>query len=248
MTKMQIVIVAGGLATRMQPIAEKIPKCLIDINGKPLIQHQLEFFKKKGYTDIIFCIAHLAEKVKEYFKDGTEFGLNIQYSNEEKELMGTAGAVKQAEPLIEGDFIVFNGDNLTSMDFDRFVEFHKQSGGLATMVVRPLPERYKSSSVIILNEDKRINVFLEKPPMEVIEKYKDQKRYINSGIYLLNKDTLELIPKKTKFDFSKQFFPLLMGKQALYGYPTTEFFREIGRIEKYVKLLKEFKGVKEILK
>lgn len=248
MTKMQIVIVAGGLATRMQPIAEKIPKCLIDINGKPLIQHQLEFFKKKGYTDIIFCIAHLAEKVKEYFKEGAEFGLNIQYSDEGKGLMGTAGAVKQAESLIDGDFIVFNGDNLTSIDFDRFVEFHKQSGGLATMVVRPLPEGYKSSSVIILNEDKRINVFLEKPPMEVIEKYEDQKRYINSGIYLLNKDTLELIPKKTKFDFSKQFFPLLMGKQALYGYPTTEFFREIGRIEKYVKLLKEFKGVKEILK
>src|SRR5512137_1803905 len=98
MTK--IVIVAGGLATRMLPITEEIPKCMVDINGKPLIQHQLEFFKSKGYTEFIFCVAHLAEKVKEYFGDGSALGVKIQYVQETKELMGTAGSVKLTEPLI----------------------------------------------------------------------------------------------------------------------------------------------------
>src|SRR3989344_7811731 len=116
MTK--IVIVAGGLAKRMKPITEEIPKCLIDINGKPLIQHQIEFFRENGYTEIIFCVAHLANKVKDYFRDGAKFGVNITYLEETNKLMGTAGSVKPLEKFIEKDedFIVYYGDNLTNMD------------------------------------------------------------------------------------------------------------------------------------
>lgn len=248
---MKIVVVAGGFATRMRQVTEEIPKCLIDINGKPLIQHQLEFFKENGYTDIVFCVAHLAEKVKEYFGDGKRFGLNIEYVQETDQLMGTAGSVKLVEDKIneKEDFIVYYGDNLTSMDFDKFMEFHKSKGGITTICIRPLPEGYKSSSVITLTDDKKIEVFLEKPPMEEIEKYKHEKRYINSGIYAFKKEIFNLIPENQKYDFGKQLFPKVMGQGLrMFGYPTTEFFREIGRVEKYEKFIKEFKGVKQILK
>lgn len=248
MTK--IIVVAGGLATRMKPITEEIPKCLIDINGIPLMEHQLKFFKKKGYEEIIFCVAHLAEKVKEYFEDGSKWDMKVSYIQETEQLMGTAGSVKLVSDQIgdDEDFIVYYGDNLTSMDFDKLMAFHKEKGGAATIVMRPLPEGYKSSSVITLDDNQKITVFLEKPPMEEIEKYKDEKRYINSGIYVFKKSVLDQIPEGEKYDFAKQLFPKLMeGSEGMYGYATEEFFREIGRVEKYEKFLSEIGDKTEFL-
>jgi len=246
MTK--IVIVAGGLATRMLPITEEIPKCLVDINGKPLIQHQLEFFKSKGYTEFIFCVAHLADKVKEYFGNGSEFGIKIQYVQETKELMGTAGSVKLAEPLIiEPEFIVYYGDNLTSMDMGRLRKFHSLKRSLATIVLRPSPPNYKASSIILLHPDNRIKLFLEKPTPVDYDKYCEEKMYINSGIYLFGREIFGMIPKDTKFDFAKDLFPKLLNfREPFFGYPTTEFFREIGRVEKYEAFLLEVKGKQNI--
>lgn len=247
MTK--IVIVAGGLATRMGSVTEEIPKCLININGKPLIEHQINFFKKNNYNDIVFCIAHLANKVKEYFKDGERFGVKIKYVEEEKELLGTAGSVKLAEDLIEDeDFIVYYGDNITSMDFDKFIEFHKQKNGMASVFVRPLSIGRKSSSMIKLDENNKITRFIEKPSAEEIEKNKNEKIYINNGIYALKKEILSLIPKNVKFDFGKDLFPMIIEKNYdVYGYLTDDFYREIGTFEKYQRSLEEFKGKKNIL-
>lgn len=246
--KPKIIIVAGGLATRMRPLTENIPKCLVDINGKPLIQHQIEFFREHGYGEFIFCVAHLAEKVKEFFGDGSAFDVHIDYIQETKELMGTAGSVKLVEGLIgEEDVIIYYGDNLTSMDFDKLMRFHKDKDAIATICLRPLPSGYKSSSIITLDDDNRIKVFLEKPPQDEFEKYADEKIYINSGIYALNKKALEMIPKDQKFDFAKELFPeIIRHGSGLFGYPTTEFFREIGRVEKYNQFLEEVKGKKNI--
>ncbi len=242
---MKIIVVAGGLATRLKPIAEKIPKCLIDINGTPLVERQLMYFKRNGFKDFIFCVAHLAEKVEEYFGDGSKFGINIEYVKDN--LMGTAGAVKLAEDLVDDDFIVYFADILTSIDFNKLVLEHKKNNALGTVCLRPLPEGYKSSSVITLDPNKRIKSFLEKPSMEEIEKITEQK-YINSSTYVFKKDIFKFIPEDEKYDFGKQLFPNLVKRgENLFGYPTTEFFREIGRMEKYEKFMQEFKGVKKIL-
>lgn len=244
----QIIIVAGGLATRMLPVTEEIPKCMVDINGKPLIQHQLEFFKSKGYTDFIFCVAHLAEKVKEYFGDGSAFGLNIRYVQETDDLMGTAGSVKLAEPLITGsEFLVYYGDNLTSLDLDKLIKFHMMKHSVATIVLRPTPKNYNASSIVLLNPDSRVRLIIEKPTPADYDRCSDEKMYINSGIYLFSKEVLGLIPKGAKFDFAKDLFPKLLDfKEPFYGYPTPEFFREIGRVEKYHAFLAEVKGKENI--
>ena len=242
---MKIIVVAGGLATRLKPIAEKIPKCLIDINGTPLVERQLMYFKRNGFKDFIFCVAHLAEKVEEYFGDGSKFGINIEYVKDN--LMGTAGAVKLAEDLVDDDFIVYFADILTSIDFNKLVLEHKKNNALGTVCLRPLPEGYKSSSVITLDPNKRIKSFLEKPSMEEIEKITEQK-YINSSTYVFKKDIFKFIPEDEKYDFGKQLFPNLVKRgENLFGYPTTEFFREIGRMEKYEKFMQEFIGVIKIL-
>lgn len=248
MTK--IIIVAGGLATRMRPITEDIPKCLIDINGKPLIEHQINFFKKHGYKEFIFCVAHLAQKVKDYFKDGKDFGVKITYVEETKELMGTAGSVKLVEDRIGNDetFIVYYGDNLTNMDFGKLLHFHKEKHAIATIVTRPQPDGYTGSSVITMDSHHKIKVFLEKPTQEQIELYHDEKKYINNGIYVFNKEVFKMIPENKKYDFAKEVFPKIMTeKDGLFCYPTKEFFREIGRVEKYNAFLEEIKGKNEFL-
>ncbi len=247
-SKPPIIIVAGGLATRMRPITEEIPKCLVDINGKPLIQHQIEYFRAHGFTDIIFCVAHLADKVKDYFKDGTDFGVRVRYVQETKELMGTAGSVKLCEGFIDDEnFMVYYGDNLTNMDFDQFIKFHKDHHAMGTVCMRPHKDGYKSSSIITLDEKNVIKIFLEKPSLEDIEKYQYVQKYINSGIYMFNKKIFDFIPQNQKYDFAKEVFPeLLKINSAFYGYVTTEYFREIGRIEKYELFLKEVAGKDEI--
>jgi len=246
--KPKIVIVAGGLATRMLPITETIPKCLIDIEGKPLIQHQLEFFQKKGYTEIIFCIAHLAGMVKEYFGDGKRFGVNISYSEEPKELLGTAGAVGLIKQMVKDTFIVYYGDNLTTMDFDDLIAFHKKEKSDFTIVMRDLPKDYKSSSIITIDKNNNIASFIEKPSEQQWEEYKNHKKYINSGIYVLEPEVLNLIPENKKYDFAKDLIPDLMSKgKVVKGFVSNNFFREIGRVEKYEKFKEEIKQKGEVL-
>lgn len=256
--KPKIVIVAGGLAKRLLPITEKIPKCLVDVNGKPSMQHQIEFFRDNGFTDIIFCVAHLADKVKEFFGDGKWLGVNISYSVEPNELLGTAGSVKLAQPLIGSDenFIVYYGDDLTSMDFDKFVRFHEEKGGLATICMRPRDEGQGNAkievhgsewnggtSILTLDEDSRVTLFLERPTVEEISRYAREKNYFNAGIYVLNRRVFDLIPENQKFGFAEDVFPRMLGENLkVYGYATTEYYREIGRVEKYNRFLEEVKG------
>jgi mannose-1-phosphate guanylyltransferase / phosphomannomutase len=246
---MKVFIVAGGLAARMGALTEEIPKCLIDVNGKPLIRHQLEFFGRHGFRDIVFCVAHLAGKVRDAFGDGEALGLSIAYAQEGEGLLGTAGSVKHAEGLIGGDedFIVFYGDNLTSMDFERLVAFHLRKKAEVTIVMRPLPPGYRSSSLITLGGDSGVKTLIEGPSEGDFERH-GGGGYINSGIYVLNRSVLGLMPPGRKYDFNRDVFPaMLKDGRRLFGYPTEEFFREIGRPEKYRALLEEFKGRGDIL-
>ncbi len=234
--KPKVVIVAGGLAKRMRPMTEDIPKCLVELDGKPLIQHQIEFFRNMGYKDFVFCVAHLADKVKEYFKDGSSFGVNIEYSEEGDRLLGTAGAVKLIQPKVRDTIIIYYGDNLTTENFDDVLEFHRKVGSDFTIVVRELPAEHISSSIITMDRNKRIKVFTEKPSPEEFKKFKDEKIYINNGIYVMESKVFEEIPENGKCDFAKDVIPkLLEKKMRLYGYASNKFFREMGRVEKYEK-------------
>jgi mannose-1-phosphate guanylyltransferase/phosphomannomutase len=133
------------------------------------------------------------------------------------------------------------------MDLDKAMRFHKLKRALASMIIRPSPEGYKASSIILLHPDNRIKLLLEKPTAVDYDKYCEEKMYINSGIYIFSREIFSLIPKDTKYDFAKELFPRLLGyHDPFFGYSTTEFFREIGRVEKYEAFLREVQGKENI--
>lgn len=236
----KILIIAGGLAKRMLPVTEEIPKCMIDVGGKPLIQHQIEFFSGSGYKDFVFCLGHLAQKVKDYFGNGEKLGVRIEYSVEEK-TMGTAGSAKLAEGKAGDRCIIFYGDNLTSMDFDRLLEFHKSKGSDFTIVMRKLSG--KNASSIIKLEEEKVKEFIEHPS----EMDYGDENYVNNGIYMMEKKVFSEIPE-SEFDFGHDLIPKLLEKgYNVCGYPTEEYFRELGRVEKHGKFLEEIKERGKVL-
>ncbi len=240
----QILIVAGGLGTRIATYAKERPKCMLDVEGKPFCEHQLELFKKQGFKDIIFCLRYLANVVMDYFKDGSEFGLNITYSLE-KEPLGTAGAIKFAEKMIDGNFIVFYGDNFTDMKLRDFLGFHEKNAGIASISVRKNLDSSKSSSIITIH-DQRITSFIEKPSREQFKRYENVKKYINNGIYVCRRKILDYIPKNKTYDFGFDLFPDLLEKgENIYGYAADSYFKEIGTPQKFEIFTKEFRNKKK---
>jgi len=224
----------------MQPLTETIPKCLIDVHGKPLIEHQLDIFKTQGFTNFVFCVAHLAEKVKAYFGNGDKWGLNIQYSQDGEQLVGTAGAVKRAIRLLPETFLVCYGDTISRQNFHDLVDFHFAQQAHATISLRePSPEYLKRKTVdsLIILENKRIIRFIEKPTAEIAAQYKDYPIYINNGIFVLNKSTLQHVSANEKIDFSYDVFPYLIASgQKVCGQVSRDFYVEIGKIKKHQKV------------
>src|SRR3989338_139198 len=238
--KPKVVIVAGGLATRMRPVTEDMPKCMLDVNGKPLVQHQMEFFRKNGFYNFILCIMHIGEKVESFFKDGSDFGVKIEYSHEDR-LFGTAGAVKLVEGIAGDTCIVFYGDNLTSMNFDSLLEFHRARESDFTVVSQQIPKGKITSSLLTLGDTGKITLFIEKPEESAFET--SNALYYNRGIYVMNKNIFSLIPKNAKYDFGHDLIPDLVKRGLnIYAYVTDEFFHEFGRPENYRKFLAEFKN------
>ncbi len=227
---MQIIFIAGGLATRLQPIAETIPKCMVDIAGKPLIQHQIDHFKQLGFTDYIFCLGHLANKVIEYFGDGSKFGVSIKYSIESEQL-GTAGAVKLAKELIKDKFCVYYADTLSKTDLRETLKQHISTKSDATILVHKRSERSSSKNEINL-DGTTITKF--------VEKSLTPNEWIFSGIFIAEKDILNLIPENKKYDFGKEVFPDMITKsKKLSAFQHSDFLREIGNVEKYTQTNKE---------
>jgi len=239
---MNVVVIAGGQATRMKPLTDETPKCLLDVGGKPLLEHQVLEYKRQGYSDFIFCVAHMAEKVEGHFGSGSGLGVRIRYSNDGDTPLGTAGSVKNAEDLIgpEGRFIVCYGDVLTNMRFDRLVEFHGGKNAVATITLRPLPPGYRSSSVVKVGAGGEVTAFDER---EGGDGRGIVGGRINSGIYVCEKDVFGLIPGGARYDFATQVFQEMIRRRlGLYGYETGEFYREIGRAGKYRAFLDEVRG------
>jgi len=227
---MQLIILCGGLATRLRPISKNIPKSMIMIKGKPFLWHQLELVKKHDIYDVILCVGYLANQIKDYFKDGKEIGMNIKYS-EEKEPLGTAGALKNAEQLLDEEFLVINGDSYLMFDYNKIINYFKNKNKLALMVIYKNNNKYDNSNVSI-NKDliKQYNRKTQTPEMI----------YIDAGLNIFKKEVLKLIPVNTKIMLDDIFEKLIEQKQ-LMAYETFQRFYEIGSFEG----LKEFEKLIE---
>ncbi len=226
---MEAVIMAGGFGTRLRPLSLNIPKPMVFTAGKPMMEHIIKLLAKHGFTDIVALLYFQAEDIKDYFKDGSKFGVNIKYVMAAADY-GTAGSVKNAEELLGERFLIISGDVLTDFDLKACIDFHIGKKASATMVLTRV-ENPLQYGVVITDENGLITRFLEKPTWGQV--FSDT---VNTGIYILEPEVMELIPRKTEFDFSKNLFPTMLEREeSLYGYIASGYWRDVGNLVEYAK-------------
>lgn len=224
---MKAVIMAGGFGTRLRPLTSKVPKPMVPVANRPIMEWILELLKKHKLEDITTILYHQPEEIRSFFGEGETFGVNIDYVTAEMDF-GTAGAVKNASKNIDTSFIVISGDILTDFDLSDAMEYHKKAGSKATILLTRV-ENPLQYGIVFTGENNIITKFLEKPTWG--EVFSD---YVNTGIYIFEPEILEYIPTGREFDFSRNLFPLLMKEGVpIYGYQASGYWRDIGDLSVY---------------
>ena len=216
---MQMVILAGGLGTRLRPLTHELPKVLVPVDGKPFLHHQIELLKEHGIRDIVLCVGHLGDQIRACFGEGDRLGVRIRYSEERRMLLGTAGALKNAEPLLEDDFFLLYGDSYLLVDYREVMRYFRNGAcGLGLMVVYRNADHYERSNVVV--RDGRVAVYDKEgrtPGME----------YINYGLSVLRREALSLVPAGRPFS-QEELYRLLIERGELLAWETDYRFYEIG--------------------
>ncbi len=224
---MKAVIMAGGFGTRLRPLTCNTPKPMAPVMNKPMMHHIVELLKKHGISEMISTLYYSPEAITNYFGDGSRLGVKMSYVKAEADY-GTAGSVRNATKGIDERILVISGDVLTDFDLSAAIRYHEAKKAKATIVLTHATNPL-AFGVVITAEDGKITRFLEKPSWG--EVFSDT---INTGIYILEPDVMELIPYREEFDFSKNLFPhLLRNDLGLYGYIADGYWRDIGNLNEY---------------
>lgn len=232
---MKAIILSAGKGLRVRELNQEVPKVLLEIMGKPLIVWNIELLKKHGIRDIAVNTHYLANRIKDYLKDGSKFGVKITYSYE-KELLGTAGALNNFREFFDGSFVVIYGDVISQIDLGKLIEFHKNKNASATLVVHKT-DHPEDSDVVQINKDKRVIKLIHKPIN------KGFGVLGNAALYVLEQRVFDYLPECGRSDFVKDIFKKMLEKrEIIYGYKTAEFIKDAGtpdRIKKVEQYLKE---------
>lgn len=205
----QAVILVGGLGTRLRPITETVPKPMIEIEGRPFLEYKIQSLKKYGIKNFILCVGYLGHIVEEYFGDGSRFGIHISYSYENS-LLGTAGAIKNAQNLIKDSFIVANGDTYLDIDFRKLIEFHESHDYPFTIVVADAT--HTKTQELIEIRDGIIKLYKRDTPEHENHLRVTHRPLVNGGSYVMEKEILDLIPNNTKVSLEQEIFPNILHK------------------------------------
>lgn len=227
---MKAVVMAGGEGTRLRPMTSSMPKPLLPVANRPIMEHVLRLLKRHGLNETVVTVQFLASLVKNYFGDGEELGMELSYANEEKPL-GTAGSVKNAEEALKDDtFLVISGDALTDFDLTDLIAFHKEKGALVTVCLTRVPNPLEFG-ITIVDEDGKVERFLEKPTWGQV--FSDT---VNTGIYVMEPEVFDYVQADTSVDWSGDVFPQLMKDGKLIcGYVAEGYWEDVGTHESYVK-------------
>ena len=225
---------AGGKGTRISSVASDIPKPMIKINGKPVLEHEIECLSRQGFKDIIITVSHLGEIIIDHFGNGEKFGVHIEYYVEDKPL-GNAGALFQLKDKLTEDFLLLNADSIFDVDFNRFTEFHRQNGGLATLFVHPNSHPY-DSGLLIVDEDNSVQRWLA---MED-ERPEFYRNLVNAGLHVLSPRLLEQNIDAEKIDLDRHLLKPLAGTGKMFAYRSPEYVKDMGTPERYERVCKDF--------
>jgi mannose-1-phosphate guanylyltransferase / phosphomannomutase len=224
------VVMAGGEGTRLRPMTASQPKPLLPVVNQPIMEHVLRLLKRHGFSETVVTVQFLASLVRNYFGDGEEFGMSLQYATEEMPL-GTAGSVKNAESALRDEpFLVISGDALTDIDLSAMVRFHRENGALVTVGLTRVPNPLEFG-IVIVDDDGRIQRFLEKPTWGQV--FSDT---VNTGIYVMEPEVLAEVPAGELVDWSGDVFPRLLKQGApLFGWIADGYWEDVGTHESYLK-------------
>lgn len=233
---MKAIILAGGKGERLKPLTNKMPKPMVPLIGKPIIEYIIMWLKSYGINEIALTLGYRAQDITDYFGDGRRFGVKLHHYIEDMPL-GTAGSVKNAEDFLDEDFLVLSGDAFSDLNLDEFIVFHRDMGGIGTIAVKNV-ENPKGFGIVDIDGENKIVDFIEKPENPV-------KNTVNIGIYAFNKSILKYIPNCC-YDFARNLFPRLIegaknsiekggdkNKFQLYAYNTKSYWSDIGTLNSY---------------
>lgn len=224
----KVVLMVGGLGTRLRPLTNETPKPLLKVGGRPILEIIVENFIKHGFKDFIFSVNYKSEIIEKHFGDGKKIGANIEYIHEHKR-MGTAGSLSFMKERFTEDFFIMNGDLLTNTNFEHLVNFHCNNNSKATMCVREYDFQVPYGVVNVKNHD--IVSIKEKPV---------HKFFVNAGIYMLNPSMLKYIPEDSFFDMPTLFNTLIKAKEKTLSFPIREYWLDIGEIDEYNRANSEY--------
>jgi NDP-sugar pyrophosphorylase family protein len=230
---MKVVIIAGGRGTRIRSVTEEIPKSMIPVNGKPVLEYQLELAKRYGFIDFLFLTGYLGSKIKEYFEFGAKWGVSIEYY-QEKEARGTAGAFVEVAHKLSSDFWVFYGDTIMNFDMQEMLFFHQAHKSQATLFLHS-NDHPEDSDLVGVDENFRISGFYSKP-------HKDGSygNLVNAALYILSPVILQYIEKNKKSDFCKDIFPkALVSGLDMYGFISAGYIKDMGTPDRYEEVCKD---------
>lgn len=241
---MKTVIMAGGKGTRISSVASDIPKPMIKIEGKPVLEHEIECLRDQGFKDIIITVSHLGKIIMDYFGDGSvvspvtkkPFGVHIEYYFEEQPL-GNAGALFQIKDKLDSDFLLLNADAMFDVNFNRFVAFHKSHGGLVTLFTHPNSHPY-DSGVLIADANGAVERWLTKED----DRPKYYRNCINAGLHVLSPKLLEQEIDTPKIDLDRQLLKPLAGTGKMFCYNSPEYVKDMGTPERYYSVCEDFKA------
>lgn len=231
---MKAVIMAGGKGTRLGSLTVEMPKPMVKISTKPILEHQIDNLKEFGITDIILIVGYLGNVIEDYFKDGSKFGVHISYIYE-KELLGTAGSLFYLKDKVDGNFILLFGDLMLNIDWNRFIKFHQDKNALITLFAHPNSHPFDSDLIVSDSSDKVIRIDSKH---NVRDYY--YKNLVNAGLYIINSKILEVFDKPEKRDFEKNVLPIFMEQNKVYAYSSSEYVKDAGTLERLDMVTNDF--------
>lgn len=233
---MKVVIMAGGKGTRISSVASDIPKPMIKIEDKPVLEHEIECLRSQGFTDLIITVSHLGNIIMDYFGDGSKFGVNIEYFNEVTPL-GNAGALFQIKDKLTEDFLLINADAIFDIDFNRLVNYHKEKGGLVTLFTHPNSHPYDSGLIIADNENRVLKWLAKEDDRPVY--YKNR---VNAGIHVISPEVLNVKIDTPKIDLDRQLLKPLANTGKMFVYDSPEYVKDMGTPDRYYSVCEDFKN------
>ena len=235
---MKAMVLAAGAGSRMGTLTRDLPKPMLLVRGRPILEHILRNLARHGFRDIILNLHHRPGSIQDYFGDGSSFGLTLTYLQEPR-LLGTAGSVRNAAAFLQdqGPFLLHYGDVLTDQDLGAMVQAHLQKGAQATLL---LHQRVKSNSVVVVDGEFRVTRLLERPTEA--ERALVDSPWVNSGVYILEPSILQHIAPGDPQDFPRDVFPELIGARRIFGFPLTGYRCAVDSPERLELARAEFGG------